>query len=124
MAGKKLIICKRCDRERVHQAKGLCGGCYTFVFRSDYTKAKDKLIRYGLDWETYKRITKSCAICGFDKIVALHHLDKNHENRSEQNLVGLCPNHHRMIHKAEYQAEIFQKLKEKGYDTDNLQKLR
>lgn len=38
------------------------------------------------------------AICGFDKIVAIHHIDENHDNDDPQNLIPLCPNHHEMVH--------------------------
>ena len=39
-----------------------------------------------------------CVICGFDKIVAIHHIDENHDNNDPQNLIPLCPNHHEMVH--------------------------
>jgi len=41
---------------------------------------------------------KQCMICGFDKIVAIHHNDNNHSNNDPNNLIPLCPNHHEMIH--------------------------
>lgn len=36
--------------------------------------------------------------CGFDKIVAVHHIDENKENNDPRNLIPLCPNHHEMVH--------------------------
>lgn len=39
-----------------------------------------------------------CAICSFDKIVAIHHVDENHNNNDPKNLIPLCPNHHEMVH--------------------------
>jgi predicted HNH restriction endonuclease len=69
--------------------------------------------RYGLNYETYKKITEKCVICGFDKFVALHHLDQDKSNNSGQNLIGLCPNHHQMLHTQKYREEIFQALREK-----------
>lgn len=39
-----------------------------------------------------------CAICGFDKVVAVHHIDENHYNNDPKNLIPLCPNHHEMVH--------------------------
>jgi hypothetical protein len=41
---------------------------------------------------------QECAICGFDKIVSIHHIDENHENNNPTNLIPLCPNHHEMVH--------------------------
>ncbi len=66
--------------------------------------------------ETYKRITKKCVVCGFDKIVDLHHLDEDRTNNSEGNLIGLCPNHHKMFHDLRYRKEISQQLREKGFN--------
>jgi len=40
----------------------------------------------------------SCVVCGFDKIVAIHHVDENKKNNSPGNLIPLCPNHHEMVH--------------------------
>ena len=36
--------------------------------------------------------------CGWDIVVDVHHVDGNHENNSPENLVPLCPNHHKLIH--------------------------
>jgi len=49
-------------------------------------------------------------------VVDLHHLDNNKKNSSESNLVGLCPNHHKMLHEFRYAKEIITLLKEKGYN--------
>ena len=70
----------------------------------------------GLEWEKthksrslihYRTICftdwkQECAICGFDKIVSVHHLDENHNNNDIKNLIPLCPNHHHMVHSKEY----------------------
>jgi hypothetical protein len=47
-----------------------------------------------------------CVICGFDKIVAIHHIDMNHSNNDPKNLIPLCPNHHEMLHCNKYQDEM------------------
>jgi len=39
-----------------------------------------------------------CIVCGFDKIVAIHHIDENKQNNNFTNLIPLCPNHHEMVH--------------------------
>lgn len=46
----------------------------------------------------FKHNKKECVICGFDKIVEVHHIDENNKNNSPENLIPLCPNHHRMYH--------------------------
>lgn len=46
-----------------------------------------------------------CQICGFDKVVAIHHIDENKQNNSPDNLIPLCPNHHEMYH-SKWQDEV------------------
>lgn len=113
---KKTSICPRCKRTLYLKSKGLCAGCYNTVYNLEYAKAKNQMKLYGLDYETYKKLTEKCVVCGFDKIVALHHLDQNKKNNSRENLVGLCPNHHAMLHMIKYREEIFQALREKGFN--------
>ncbi len=115
--------CKRCGREMPLHAKDFCRGCYNFVFRLGYNKVWNQRKNYGLDWATYKKITTNCVICGFDKVVDLHHLDQNKENNSETNLTGLCPNHHKMLHDSRYKKEILKTLKEKGFNVLDDKKL-
>ena len=107
---RKKGICPRCKRLIYLKSKGLCAGCYNTTFHLDYQKAKNQMKLYGLDYDAYKQITKKCAICDFNKFVALHHLDQNKSNNSRENLVGLCPNHHQMLHTLKYKEEIFQAL--------------
>src|SRR3989304_1924875 len=116
-------ICERCGRSMLIHSKGLCKGCYNFVFYSDATKARNYKKKHNIDLESYKKITQSCVICGFDKIVDLHHLDENHENNSKTNLVGLCPNHHKMFHDFRYRKEIIAGLEKKGYKVPYNQKM-
>ncbi|MDO8468064.1 MAG: hypothetical protein Q7S56_03920 [Nanoarchaeota archaeon] len=100
-------------------AKGLCDGCYNSVFHLDKNKAWNKKKLYGLDMDVYKKITSSCVLCEFNKIVDLHHLDENNKNNNLNNLVGLCPNHHKMLHDFRYRKEMLELLKEKGYKTSD-----
>ena len=108
-------ICKRCQREMPIHAKGLCNGCYNFVFQLKGAKAWNYKKWYNLDIEDYKKITEKCVVCGFDKVVDIHHLDENHKNNSEGNLIGLCPNHHKMLHDFRYRKEMRELLGQKGY---------
>jgi len=106
--------CPRCKRVLPLKGKGLCGGCYNSTYRLEYQKALNNMKLYGLDYEVYKKITEKCIICEFDKFVVLHHLDQDRKNNSTSNLVGLCPNHHQMLHTMKYRHEVFQLLREKG----------
>lgn len=111
----KNITCERCQRELPMKAKGLCGGCYNFVFHLDYAKARNYQKYHNITSELYKEVTKSCVLCGFDKVVDLHHLDENKKNNSKENLVGLCPNHHKMFHNFNYRKEVQEVLRKKGF---------
>lgn len=105
-------ICKRCKRELPHHAKGLCAGCYNTVFNLENAKAHNYKKWHNISLELYKKLTEKCFLCGFEKVVELHHLDKNRENNSEDNLIGLCPNHHKMIHISKYRGEIIDQINE------------
>jgi ribosomal protein L37E len=113
----KLTVCKRCGRERPHHAKGFCAGCYQSVFRLDENKAWNYQKDHKISVEEYKELTKKCIICGFDKVVELHHLDENKKNNSKENLIGLCPNHHKMLHNFKFRKEILEALEKKGIVT-------
>ena len=108
-------ICRRCAREMLIHAKGLCKGCYSFVFKLKTTKEYNYKKNYGLDIKIYKKITEKCVICGFDKMIDLHHLDEDKKNNSQENFIGLCPNHHRMIHDFRYRRETREVLEKRGF---------
>jgi ribosomal protein L37E len=112
----KKVICKRCGKERIHHTKGLCKSCANYSLYYSAIKKHNYRKRHDIDLETYKKTTKTCVICGFDKVVDLHHLDGCHKNKSENNLIGLCPNHHRMIHMYEFKDELLKCLSERGYN--------
>lgn len=111
----KIETCKRCKRKKPIHARGLCASCYNFVYHKDKSKAYYQRKSNNIDLKTYKKATKECAVCGFNKIVDIFHLDFNKDNNSSDNLVGLCPNHHRMAKSVRYREEIFRILKEKGF---------
>ena len=39
-----------------------------------------------------------CVICDEEKILDVHHFDSDRSNNSPENLIPLCPTHHRYIH--------------------------
>ncbi len=112
----KKIICKRCGKEKNYHGRGLCAGCYNSVFQIEKVKEYNRRKLHNIGNELYKKVTSECVICGFGKIVDLHHLDHNRQNNSSKNLIGLCPNHHRMLHHRDFQHDIYEQLTKKGYD--------
>lgn len=112
----KIKICRRCKRKIQIHAKNLCAGCYNYVFNVEKNKAYNQRKKYNIDLKTYRKTATECVICGFNQIVDIHHIDSNKFNNSPKNLIGLCPNHHRMIHNLNFRSEILQILKERGFD--------
>lgn len=119
----QLKKCKRCQRKMPIHAKNLCAGCYNYTFHLDKNKAYNQRKSHNIDLKTFRKTTEKCIICGFDKIVDIHHLDSNKQNNSSKNLIGLCPNHHRMIHNYNFRYEIWLELKKMGFDTPFDEKL-
>ena len=116
----KEVKCKGCGRIRPHKAFGLCAGCHTRLHHYDKTLAYNAKKKHNISLEKLREITKICASCGFDKLITLHHLDGNRENNDDKNLVGLCPNCHKMVHTYQYYAEVKEKLAKKGYNTESI----
>ena len=104
--------CKRCHRMLPHHAKGYCGGCYNTLFCLQQIKDRKNTKYHNISPEDYKKITQKCLICGFSDVVELHHLDKNRKNNSPSNMIGLCPNHHKMIHILKFKDKIKEQVKE------------
>lgn len=107
------VVCKVCGKETEHHAKGMCNNCAQKLFYYDNIRSYNVRKVHNIDLESWKEVTKKCVICGFDKIVDLHHVDKNRKNTSTENMIGLCPNHHRMLHDMRYMKEIEKLIKEK-----------
>ncbi len=117
---RKIIICKSCGRKREHRGFGLCAGCHSRLHHYDKVKEYNARKYHGISLEKLRSLTKKCVSCGFDKLVEIHHLDGDHNNTSNSNLIGLCPNCHKMIHNYNFYKEIKKNLKEKGYNASNI----
>lgn len=46
----------------------------------------------------FKTHQKECIVCGENKIVEVHHYDENNKNNDPENLIPLCPTHHKYYH--------------------------
>ena len=110
------IVCKICGKKEVHHGRGICKKCYIrryYKKNPDLYKAHNIKRRYNIPYELWNEITKRCIICGFDKVVELHHLDKNHKNNNRENFIGLCPNHHKMLHNFKYSKNMKKEIKKR-----------
>ena len=95
-------ICKCCSKEYTWQGRFYTKSYAESMFcsrscannRSEWWK--DNATRYKTI--ASQNHTMECVICGFDKVVAVHHIDENKKNNDPSNLIPLCPNHHEMVH--------------------------
>jgi hypothetical protein len=114
--------CPVCHKEFLvkngeRREKRVCSkGCSNSYFRSGkngipYTPG---LKRYNSKYRTlcFSVYPVKCALCDFDKIVEVHHIDENHNNNDIDNLIPLCPNHHKMTITLKYKKEIYEQIKE------------
>jgi len=86
--GTPLVRCERCGEIKHHKAKRMCSNCFGKTFHYDRIKAGNYKKYHQISLEDYKEVTRSCIVCGFDKIVDLHHIDNDHNNPSKSNLIG------------------------------------
>lgn len=54
---------------------------------------------------------KKCVICEEENIVAVHHLNENHDDNRPENLIPLCPTHHQYCH-SNYKSLVEQTITE------------
>jgi hypothetical protein len=99
--------CPVCDKkfktQKGHKReKTVCShACSNTYFRSGENNPNYK---DGFDGEAhYRKICfthhkKECCICGFNHVVEVHHMDCDKNNNTPNNLIPLCPNHHKMFH--------------------------
>lgn len=77
-----------------------------WIKNRDETKEAKYYVKICFSFHDYK-----CIICGEDNTVDVHHLDRNRENNTPENLVPLCPTHHRYMHR-KYKEIIIDKVEE------------
>ena len=111
----KKTPCKSCQTVKVIHAKGYCRYCYNKIFRTEYSRLASRKQYSGITRETFDKLQKKCLICGFDKIIDVHHLIPKSKggSNSVDNLIVLCPNHHKMVHHADYRQEMLTAVSER-----------
>ena len=104
--------CQVCDNviKNYKTSKGTCSrACANTFFKSGEQNGNWK----GTQYQTlcFTQHKKECIICKEDKIVAVHHMNEDHEDNRIENLIPLCPTHHQYMH-SRYKIEILPKVKE------------
>ena len=106
-----LRLCQVCDSpiKDYKHSKGTCSHSCSNKFFSHLRNKPENYTRYTtLCWKAHK---KECVVCGENKIVAVHHMNEDHNDNRVENLVPLCPTHHTYMH-SEYRHEILPKVEE------------
>lgn len=107
----KCLICGR-DVEktpsqvaRSKSGKFFCGkSCQTIWRNKEFSGEKNKNWKGG--FSGYRKILMKnghlqvCSLCYVNdvRVLAAHHIDKNHKNNSKENLTWLCHNCHHLVH--------------------------
>jgi len=104
---KNLRVCEVCNSpiKDYRKSKGTCShSCSNKLFkhlRNKPTKYKNYAT---ICWYYHK---KECIVCKEDKIVAVHHYNKDHNDNRPENLVPLCPTHHQYVH-SKYKCDVIE----------------
>jgi len=77
--------------------------CSNTYFRSGVNNPNWKEESYRTTCWNYHQ--QKCIVCGEEKIVAVHHVNENHNDNRPENLVPLCPTHHQYVH-SRYKEEV------------------
>jgi len=106
---KRCLVCDDIIKN-YKTSKGTCSkSCANTFFKSGEGNGNWK----GSQYQTlcFTNHKKECIICKEDKIVAVHHMNEDHEDNRIENLIPLCPTHHQYMH-SRYKIEILPMVEE------------
>lgn len=110
----KYVKCAKCDKKvyRIHSAleksksgKSFCSKSCSTSYWNKYLKTGKQNSNYTSGIGSYRlraieKFGTKCKFCKYDNeiIIQVHHKDKDRDNNSLDNLLIVCPTHHREIH--------------------------
>jgi hypothetical protein len=106
-------ICPVCNKKfggrksNISKNKTCSYSCSNTLFRSGENHGKWNKDSYRSTCFLYHE--KKCIICNEDKIVTVHHYNKDHNDNRPENLVPLCPTHHQYVH-SKYSSLVIDKI--------------
>lgn len=109
---KECPVCKKLfETSKAHKKeKTVCSiACSNTYFRSGKNNPNYKETKKDYRAICFEFYPKKCLVCNEINIVEVHHFDENHENNDINNLVPLCPTHHKYWH-SRYKNLIYQKI--------------
>jgi len=86
------------QRRLTRRANGLCTHCGRHNDRPQFHQCSSCSQKAILIRNPHRFAAGPCVVCGFEWS-DIHHVDGNHQNNAPSNLIPLCPNHHRMLHR-------------------------
>jgi hypothetical protein len=117
---ERRLFARRYTERKAHGVCTKCGKCPSLSGMAQCRECGEKNRRHAVDrpygvprerkpdprrtGARQKRATvkverpSGCALCGIE-LIDLHHIDENYRNTDPLNLIPLCPNHHRMVHR-------------------------
>ena len=105
----KFLLLQNGHKDEKTTCSHSCSNTYFRSGKNSPTYKTDEEVGYRTLCFRYHK--KECIICKEDKIVEVHHLDENRENNKIDNLVPLCPTHHKYLH-SNYRYLIEDKVNE------------
>jgi hypothetical protein len=94
-----LQTCNYCGKpiKNYQTSKGTCSkSCANSFFKVGINNGNFKGDSY--QYLCFSNHEKKCVVCGEDNIVAVHHMNLDHNDNSVENLIPLCPTHHQYMH--------------------------
>lgn len=96
---KTCPVCSKEFKPTSNRDQTTCSvGCANTYFRSGQNNPNYNPNKNDYRFICFSKREKKCVICGEDKVIEVHHYDQNHDNNEINNLIPLCPNHHRYFH--------------------------
>lgn len=109
--------CPVCNVSFISKSTTCSYACSNKYFRhSDTGGARYKTDIQLIEDDRYRELCfrhhqKKCIICDESNIVAVHHLNEDHNDHRPENLIPLCPTHHQYCH-SNFKHLIDSKIKE------------
>lgn len=98
---KNLRLCPVCgdpikDSNHTTCSNKCKGKYFKEVYSACRTKPDDELKDYRII--CFRHHEKKCVICGEENVTEVHHFDEEKSNNNKDNLIPLCPTHHKYMH--------------------------
>lgn len=105
--------CPVCGKEfkKARKEQTTCSkSCSNTYFRSGENHPSFKTGEASYRIKSIKHYGHKCLVCDEENVIEVHHIDENRHNNSIDNIIPLCPTHHRYMHSASNKKLIIDKI--------------